>query len=230
MLHPLLTFRKMSERDACGCRIPATVRRRTEIREYPRLAERHSVTKTALFPSLRHHAPPPLRMASPAASAIPPQTRQSVNRILHASAFLPEEKTHPKPRFSPPARSPKTALRQEISVFAERKIFLSAKKSALYRSPDCIYAVTTRIYAAFMEYSCPPSLRIYVSQSSRKMQTPGFSVLLTGNPGVSISFWQYAPSPNHMRLFSVYSLDSSSRYIPLHAAKKIPCNSSELSP
>ena len=146
----------MSGRDACGCRIPATVRRRTEIREYPRLAERHSVTKTALFPSLRHHAPPPLRMASPAASAIPPQTRQSVNRILHASAFLPEEKTHPKPRFSTPARSPKTALRQEISVFAERNIFLSAKKSALYRSPDCIYAVTIRIYAAFMEYSCPP--------------------------------------------------------------------------
>ena len=102
----LLTFRKMSERDACGCRIPATVRRRTEIREYPRLAERHSVTKTALFPSFRHHAPPPLRMASPAASAIPPQTRQSVSRILHASALLPEEKTHPKPRFSGQSENP----------------------------------------------------------------------------------------------------------------------------
>ena len=45
-----------------------------------------------------------------------------------------EAENRPKPPFSPLPTRRKTALRQEISVFAARKKFLSAKKSRFCRT------------------------------------------------------------------------------------------------
>ena len=69
-----------------------------------------------------------MRTASPRASAVPPYGRQSVTCISCAAAPRLEAENRPKPPFSPLPTRRKTALRQEISVFAARKKFLSAKK------------------------------------------------------------------------------------------------------
>ena len=59
---------------------------------------------------------------------------QKGSRILYAEILQIERKSRPKPRFSPLSTLPGISLRQENSVFAARKKFLSAKKSRFCRT------------------------------------------------------------------------------------------------
>ena len=75
-----------------------------------------------------------VRTAAFPASAREGKGLQKDNWILHADGLQLEEKSRPKPRFSPLSTLPRNSLRQEICVFAARKKFLSAKKSRFCRT------------------------------------------------------------------------------------------------
>ena len=59
---------------------------------------------------------------------------QKVSRILYGRRLQPDGKRGPKPRFQAFSSLLKISLRQEISVFAARRKFLSAKNLHFFRT------------------------------------------------------------------------------------------------
>ena len=109
-------------------------RRRKEAREPRGPAGMQDESRRPVSATLCRPPRNAVRTAAFPASAREGKGLQKDNWILHADGLQLEEKSRPKPRFSPLSTLPLTALRQEISVFAARKKFLAAKKSRFCRT------------------------------------------------------------------------------------------------
>ena len=120
-------------------------RPRTEKRPYSASPPGQSAARPALSLSSCTRHGPALRPNVTGASARSRKRPQNVNPFLPAETPQPGRESPARPRFSPLSALRKTALRQEISVFAARKQFLSAKKFHFCRTknavrPDSVFA------------------------------------------------------------------------------------------
>ena len=106
-------------------------------RKYANLADLRECKMKAGSPFPATLCRPPrdaVRTDAAPASAKRGKGLQKGSRILYAEILQIERKSRPKPRFSPLSTLPGISLRQENSVFAARKKFLSAKKSRFCRT------------------------------------------------------------------------------------------------